>query len=178
MLFGQPRREVIVRIRLFALFLLPAAAVTPALIGAPPAAAQAVGRSDTVGQPAAVALAERAAVRALGFTQGDARSFTASRPDFADTAWAAFQKQFAGFLDAQGAPQFSSRFTPAGRAVLVGAEGGVARVRIPGELVQSTPAGKTTYRVAVDVALGGTPRKIRQLTWKTCAGEAARRYCM
>jgi hypothetical protein len=56
---------------------------------------------------------------------------------------------------------------------LIGAEGGVSSVRIPGELMQSTPAGRTTYRVAVDVSVGGTPMKIQRLT-----GEAARRYCM
>jgi hypothetical protein len=139
--------------------------------------AQTVG-SDTASQSAAVAFAERAAARALRLTQGDLHSLNAGRPDFTDTAWASYMKQFAGFLDAKGAPQFSSQFTPAGRAVQVGAQGGVTHVRIPGELVQSNPIGRTTYRVAVDVAVGGTPLKIQQLTWKTCAGEAARRYCM
>ncbi|HXL51944.1 MAG TPA: hypothetical protein VN945_02340 [Gemmatimonadales bacterium] len=51
-------------------------------------------------------------------------------------------------------------------------------MRIPGELVQSTPVGRTTYRVAVNVSVGGTPMKIQRLTWNTCTGEAARRYCM
>jgi len=128
-----------------------------------PLSAQAAG-SETRGQSATVAFAERAAVRALTFTQGDARSFTAGRPDFTDSAWTSFRKQFEGFLDAKGAPQFSSRFTPARAAVLIRAEGGVSSVRIPGELVQSTPIGRTTYRVAVDVSVGGTPLKIQRLT--------------
>ena len=61
-----------------------------------PLSAQAPG-SEAPGQSATVAFAERAAVRSLGFTQGDARSFAAGRPDFTDSAWTSFRKEFEGF---------------------------------------------------------------------------------
>jgi hypothetical protein len=133
---------------------------------------------DSAGDSAVAVFAEREAVRALRFTEGDRRSLRASKPDFTASAWAAFLKQFEGFLDPNGAPRFTSTFTPSGPPVLIGEKAGIVHIRIPGELIQSSRASRTTYRVAVDVEAGGTPRRIVRLTWTTCAGEAARRSCM
>ncbi len=134
--------------------------------------------ADTSNVSAAVAFAERAAVRALHFTAGDAQSLRAGRKDFTDSAWSALMKQYEGFLDSRGAPEFSSVFTRVGEAVIVGVREGVVHVKMPGELTQSSGVSRTTYRVAVDVDVGGSPPRIRRLVWNTCVGDAAKRYCM
>jgi hypothetical protein len=155
------------------LFVAAVACVAPI----PRAVAQ-TANADTAAKSANVAFAERVAVRALRFAEHDAKSLAASRSDFTDSAWTSFLKQFDGFLDATGAPQFSSLFTPAGPAVVVGGRGGIVHVKIPGDLTQTSRASRTTYRVAVDAEVSGAPLKVRHLTWTTCAGESARRYCM
>jgi hypothetical protein len=147
------------------------------LAGAPAHWAVAQAAADTSDTSAAVAFAERAVVRALHFTAGDAQSLRAGREDFTDSAWNALMKQYAGFLDSRGAPEFSSLFTRMGEAV-VGVSNGVVHVKIPGELTQSSGVSRTTYRVAVDVDVGGSPPRIRRLVWNTCVGDAAKRYCM
>jgi hypothetical protein len=147
------------------------------LAGAPVHRAVAQAAADTSNVSAAVAFAERAAVRALHFTAGDAQSLRAGREDFTDSAWSALMKQYAGFLDSRGAPEFSSLFTRAGDAI-VGVKNGVVHVKIPGTLTQSSGGSRTTYRVSVDVDVGGSPPRIRRLLWNTCAGDAAKRFCM
>jgi hypothetical protein len=134
--------------------------------------------ADTAAQSAKVAFAERVTVRALRFAEHDAKGFAASRSDFTHSAWSSFLKQFDGFLDSTGAPQFGSLFTPAGPAVVVGGRDGMVHVKIPGELIQTSRASRTTYRVAVDVEVSGVPLKVQRLGWTTCAGESARHYCM
>jgi hypothetical protein len=147
------------------------------VVAAPRAVAQ-TAAADTAAQSAKVAFAERVAVRALRFAERDANGFAASRSDFTDSAWSSFLKQFDGFLDTTGAPQFSSLFTPAGPAVVVGGKAGIVHVKIPGDLMQTSRASRTTYRVAVDVEVSGVPLKVQRLGWTTCAGESARHYCM
>lgn len=139
---------------------------------------QSPAHGDTTGRASAVAFAEGIAVRALRFTQGDASSLLATKPEFTESGWIAFVKHFDGFVDANGAPQFSSSFVPAGSAAIVGEKDGLVHVRIPGKLVQTNGASTTTYRIAADIDVGGTPRKVQRLTWNTCVGEAARTYCM
>jgi hypothetical protein len=142
---------------------------------------RAVGQTataDTAGKSATVAFAERVAVRALRFAERDANGFAASRSEFTESGWTSFLKQFDGFLDTTGAPQFSSLFTPAGPAVVVGGKNGIVHVKIPGDLMQASRASRTTYRVAVDVEVSGVPLKVQRLGWTTCAGESARHYCM
>ena len=145
------------------------------------ASAGASGQSsarDSVSQTANLAFAERVAVRALRFSRGDASSFVVSKPEFTNSGWTAFMKHFNGFVDGNGAPQFSSSFTPVGPAVVVGEKDGVLQLRIPGKLEHSNGTSKTTYRSAVNVEVGGTPLKVQRLDWNTCVGEAARTYCM
>jgi hypothetical protein len=91
------------------------------VVPAPRAVAQ-TATANSATESAKVAFAERVAVRALRFAEHDANGLAASRSDFTNSAWTSFLKQFDGFLDATGAPQFSSLFTPAGPAVVVWGE--------------------------------------------------------
>jgi hypothetical protein len=112
---------------------------------------------------AAADFAEKAAVRALTFREGDLASLTDAKDDFAPSAWSDFLKQFEGFLDANGAPQYTSEFAPSGPAAVVRNEDGAVHLRIPGKLTQSHMKSRTVYRVKVDVQVSGTPPKIFHL---------------
>jgi hypothetical protein len=88
--------------------------------------------AQTAATPAAdevAAAVQKAAVRSLNFEQGDARSLNKARPDFTPQGWEEFMKPLQGFLDANGAPQFSSTFVPAGNAVITSNENGVVRLK-------------------------------------------------
>ena len=128
----------------------------------------------TQDQNSDVAAAQKAAIAALNFRQGDAAGFSRARSTFTDTGWTDFMKQMADFLDAQGAPTFTSTFTARAARVL-GEEGGVLHLRIPGSLTQSNQLGKTTYqRFAVEVYVAresaDKPIKIQRLEQITCLG--------
>ena len=128
------------------------------------------GRAPNREQTAIVAFVQRAAVRAVNFSQGDAAGFTASRGDFTDDAWKDFINHMQGFLDEKGAPTFTSSFVASGPAKVLDEKNGNVRFRIPGTLTQSSKLGKTTYRAALEVSAGGKPVKIRKLEQIACAG--------
>ena len=133
---------------------------------------------DSASRAKIVAFAEDAAVRALRFTKGDLASLRAGEADFTSAGRVAFVKQMDGYLDGNGAPAFTSAFTPAGKPVVIGETNGIVHIKIPGVLVQSSGGSRTTYRVAVEVDAGGAPPKIVRLAQTTCVGAAARNYCM
>ena len=63
-----------------------------------------------------------------------------------------------GFLDDKGAPKFSSEFIASGSASLAGRVNGMVQVTIPGKLIQTQNASRTTYeRIRIDVQLSGEP---------------------
>jgi hypothetical protein len=141
-----------------------------ALLSKTPLFAQAPPPADS-DQAAIVAFAQKAAVAALNFRQGDIESFMRARADFTDEGWRDFMKPMAGFLDQKGAPTFSSSFVPSKNAVVLGQENGIVRLRIPGTLKQTHNQSSTTYRrFAIEVRAGGTPPKIQHLEQITCVG--------
>jgi hypothetical protein len=117
-----------------------------------------------------VGFAERAAVRAVNFREGDTAAFTSSRKEFTDDAWRDFITHMKGFLDEKGAPTFTSVFAGSGPAKVLDEKNGVVRFRIPGTLTQSSKLGKTTYRAALEVAAAGKPVRIQKLEQIACAG--------
>jgi hypothetical protein len=125
------------------------------------------------GQAATVAVAERAAMAAITFRQGDAAGFGRARFDFTPDGWVDFLKRMQGFLDANGAPTFTSSFSASGRASVLGEYDGVVHFRLTGTLVQSNALGKTTYRAAIEVYAAGSPVRIERLEQVTCAGASA-----
>lgn len=142
----------------------------------PAAQATAIGTEDqeTTGEQAAVVgFAERAAVQAVNFRQGDAEGFTRSRVDFTDSGWQDFMKHMQGFLDEKGAPTFTSSFVTSGNTKVLGEESGIVHLRIPGTLTQSNGPSKTTYRAALEVDAGGDPVKIQKLEQIACGGTSA-----
>jgi hypothetical protein len=136
-------------------------------------------------QTAIIAFAQNAAVRALDFNQADLPSLMDARDDFTPAGWTEFIAHMDGYLDEYGAPQFNQNFVGAGDAVLkasrdAGAEH-VVSLAMPGTLKQTTTLkykSSATYRVRVDVVVGGTPPKIEHLKPIICGGEAAKTYCM
>ena len=113
---------------------------------------------------AIVEVAKKAAVHSLSFTQGDLASLTAARPDFTPEGWSEFMNHMNGFLDAKGAPTFSSDFTPSGDAVVIAEENGVIHFKVPGTLTQTQNKSRTTYdHAAIDVKAAGKPIKISHL---------------
>jgi hypothetical protein len=131
------------------------------------------GGTPVFAQTPAVAFAEEAAIRALDFHQGDLASLTDARHDFTPEGWSAFLKHMRGWLDASGAPTFSSRFAPSGNAVILRTEQGAVTVSIPGTLKQTQNTSSTTYRAAIEVRVSGTPPKIQHLEQITCPKESA-----
>jgi hypothetical protein len=127
-------------------------------------------------QGTVVRVAEKAAIAALNFRQGDAASLARARADFTPEGWQDFMKHMAGFVDQKGAPTFTSTFVPSKGATVLGEDRGVVRFRIPGTLTQSNKLGRTTYRAAIevyalrDLLIGGKPIKIQRLEQITCAG--------
>jgi hypothetical protein len=124
-------------------------------------------------QAAIVAFAQKAAVRALDFRQGDIGSLTHACADFTPEGWKEFMKHMEGWLDQKGAPTFTSSFVPSRDAVVLGLENGVVHLRIPGTLKQTQNQSSTTYRAAIDVRAGGKPTKIQHLEQITCVGASA-----
>ena len=70
----------------------------------------------------------------------------------------------------------SSLFTGAGDVVVKSAENGVTRLTIPGTLKQQSKnayggLSTTTYRVMVNLQVGGSPLKVQHLETKTCGAK-------
>jgi hypothetical protein len=117
-----------------------------------------------------VAVAQDEAVRAVNFDQGDLAGLTRARADFTREGWDDFMKRMQGFLDANGAPTFTSRFVVSGNATILREENGIVYFRVPGTLAQSNKIGKTTYRAVLEVRAGGNPVRIEHLEQITCPG--------
>lgn len=79
----------------------------------------------TKDQRVIVDLAQRAAVRALNFNQGDITSLRAARHNFTPEGWKDFIKSMEGFLDDKGAPKFSSEFVASRNAAVVRQTNGI-----------------------------------------------------
>ena len=78
-----------------------------------------------------------------------------------------------GYLYDKGATTGSSLFTATGEVVVKHQENGVTRLAIPGTLKQQGKnayggLSTTTYRVMVDVQVGGNPLTIQHLKTRTC----------
>lgn len=123
-----------------------------------------------------VALAQRAALAAVNFRQGDAAGFARARAEFTPDGWKDFVKHMEGFLDEKQAPTFTSSFIAARDARVLDENNGVLHLKVPGKLTQSNQLGKTTYdRAAIeayvlrDQTAGGTSVKIQRLEQITCA---------
>ena len=98
-----------------------------------------------------IATAQRIAIAALNFRQGDAAGFNRARANFTVSGWKDFMKHMEGFLDAKGAPTFTSTFVAASQAKVLDEKDGVIHFRIPGTMTQSNQLGKTSYqRFAVE----------------------------
>jgi hypothetical protein len=78
-----------------------------------------------------VSQVQAAAINALTFEQGNLRSLTKARTDFTPQGWDDFMKTLQGFLDDKGAPTYSSKFVPAGDAVVVNKDRGPSISRFP-----------------------------------------------
>jgi len=125
---------------------------------------------------AAIEFAKIAVPRALDYDQGDRRSLTDAKDDFTLDSWREFMKWLDGYIDAQGAPTSSSRFTATGEPVVKNHESSTVRLSIPGTLRQQRKNAHgglftTTYRVMVDVEIGGNPLKIQYLKVRTCGAK-------
>ena len=144
-----------------------------ALSVASPSVAQTAQPAAT-DEDAVVALAQKAVVRALDYKQGDRESLMDAKDDFTADGWSEFMKRMDGWLDDKGAPLGSQTFTAAGAAVVKSRENGVLHLSIPGTLNQSQNKSSTTYRVTVDVQLGGEPIRIEHLEPITGGGAVSR----
>jgi hypothetical protein len=132
------------------------------------------GKRPNRDQASIVGFAERAAVRAINFHQGDAAGLARSHSDFTESGWKDFMKFMQGFLDENGAPTFTSTFTPSEKAKVIDEKDGIVRIRIPGSLTQSNQLGKTNYdRAALEVLAGGNPVKLQKVEQITCLGASA-----
>jgi hypothetical protein len=125
--------------------------------------------ATTADQTAVIDFARMAVLRALNYDEGNRDSLIDAQGDFTPEGWSEFMKWLDGFVDAQGAPTGSSRFTITGDVVVKSQGNGVTRLSIPGTLKQeSTGRATTTYRVIVDVEVSDKPLKIRHLKTKYC----------
>ncbi len=127
----------------------------------------------TTDQAAVVGLVQKAVVRALNFDRGDLERLRGARDDFTPEGWREFMKRLDGWLDAKGAPTFTSSFAPSGDPTIVSQSEGVLHVTIPGTLKHSQNGSSTTYRVVVEVRAAGKPMKIEHLKQSMCGGSTA-----
>ena len=128
-------------------------------------------------QAAVIDFTQKAVARALDYDQGNRESLMDAQDDFTPDGWREFMQWLEGYLDGNGAPTGTSLLTSTGDPVVKRQENGVTRLTIPGILKQeSKNAGggisKTTYRVTVDVQVGGNPFKIQHLKTIICVGVA------
>jgi hypothetical protein len=127
----------------------------------------------TADESTIVAMAQQVTLQALNFQEGDVQAFTRPKAQFTAEGWAAFMKHMKAWLDAKGAPKFTSSFTPTGNAFIAGRENGSLRIRIPGLLKQTHNKSSTTYRSYIEVLAGGEPIKIRHLEQVACSRNAS-----
>src|SRR5262245_6451166 len=66
--------------------------------------------------PEGVVSVQKTVLRALNFEQGNVERLRGARADFTPDGWTAFMKHLDGFLDARGAPTYTSSFTFSGDA--------------------------------------------------------------
>lgn len=133
------------------------------------------GQDAKPDQSSDVAAAQKVAVAALNFRQGDAAGLNRARADFTADGWKDFMKHMEGFLDDKGAPTFTSSFVAARPARILDEKDGVIHLRIPGTLTQTGKLGRMTYsRFAIEVyAAGDSGEKkitIQRLKQITCLG--------
>jgi len=121
---------------------------------------------------------EKTAVAALSFQQGDLASLNRAHDNFTPKGWDEFIKTMQGFLEPNGAPTFTSKFVPAGPAVVTNEENGSISAKLPGTLTQTHDKSTTTYRLRIEVQTTGTPPKIDHLKQIACLGAAAAKFCM
>ncbi|MBB2483641.1 hypothetical protein H5407_00215 [Mitsuaria sp. WAJ17] len=126
--------------------------------------------------------AERLAVEALNFRQGDLGSLADSKPFFTAAGWADFSKRLTGFVDPQGAATFTSSFTPSGPAIATKKEHESLTVTVPGVLKHESrnPQGgvsTTSYRAEIDIRVSASPFKIELLVPRTCGGAGTMPSC-
>jgi hypothetical protein len=128
-------------------------------------------------QAAIVDFTQKAVARALDYDQGNRGSLMDAQDDFTSDGWREFMQWLDGYLDAKGAPTGSSLFTSTGDPVVRHQENGVSQLTIPGILKQESGISKATYRVSIDVRVGGSPFKIQYLKTITCGGASTVPCC-
>jgi len=121
--------------------------------------------------------AQKIAIAALNFRQGDANGFNRARANFTLNGWKEFVKHMEGYLDDEGSPTFTSTFVATRAARTLDDKDGVIHFRIPGIMTQSNQLGKTTYkRFAIEVYAVRDPTerriKIQRLDQITCLGSS------
>lgn len=121
---------------------------------------------------------ERAAAQALNFDQGDLQSLQKSKSSFTPAGWNEFMKTMQGFLDARGAPTFTSKFVVVQGTTEDRSKGDPVSLKIPGTLTQSSGGSSTTYRLHLEVRAVGNPAKIEHLEQVTCPASRTENYCM
>src|SRR5262245_11719422 len=114
-------------------------------------------------QAALVEFVEKAVVRYLDYSQGDRQSLIEAQDEVSADAWREFMATMKEWIDSKGTPLSSSSFVPSGGTVITGAENGLLHLTVLGVLKQSQNKSTTTYRVEVDVRVGGNPLKIAHL---------------
>jgi hypothetical protein len=121
----------------------------------------------------AVSAVQKAVVRALNFGQGDLERLRGARGEFTPAGWTAFMKHLDGFLDANGAPAYTSSFVPSGGPTIISQGDGVLQLTMTGTLKQTQSTSSTTYPIVVEVRAVGKPLKIDQLKQTICGGRSS-----
>jgi hypothetical protein len=142
-----------------------------ALVIGAPVLASAQPASDSAGS------VRDAVVRVLNFDQGNLERLQRYRPEFTPTGWTAFMKHLDGFLDAKGAPMYTSSFTPSGDARIVSQSDGALDLVIPGTLKQTQNTSTTIYPIVVEVKARGKPLKIDALKQTICGKPPMSKPC-
>lgn len=130
-----------------------------------PLTAQTVSSSSSAKEQAALVESVRAmSLKAMTFQESNLASLNASQANFTPDGWKEFLNHMSGFLDDDGAPTFTSSFTPAGKTEILKKESDTIKIRIPGAIMQTHGVSTTNYRhAALDVTAGGNPVKIQHL---------------
>src|SRR4030095_3084268 len=91
-----------------------------------------------------VGAVQKAVVRALNFGQGDLERLRGARGEFTPAGWTAFMKHLDGFLDANGAPAYTSSLVPSGGPTIISQGDGVLQLTLAGTLKQTHITSSTT----------------------------------
>ncbi len=138
--------------------------------------------SELASQAKTLRSVEKTSQMAINFNQGDMNSLIDAEDYFSPDGWNKFIDSLTGYLDKNGAPNFSQSFNKSGESLDVRRENGVLYFIMPGilEHVSENKYGgisKATYLIEIEVRFNENSSKIVYVKNRTCGSTKNKKSC-